>query len=218
MEFKFFLVLCFLYEIHDCFGAGCQLKTSGLTDADKKQIVSAHNKLRAKVANGQQSGQPSAANMKQLNWNDDLAAKAQDWANTCTSGHDTYDNRKTSKYPTVGQNYFASYAQGRGSENKLNFDSAVQAWYDEVSSFNRNDIKSYRFDPKTGHYTQVVWAETEAVGCGYVTFQNGAWDEKHFICNYGPAGNFIGSSIYIEGTAASKCSAGKSTQIAGLCN
>uniref|UniRef100_A0A4D5R9K8 Cysteine-rich venom protein n=1 Tax=Scolopendra viridis TaxID=118503 RepID=A0A4D5R9K8_SCOVI len=219
MKLKIFLVFCFLYEVNKVNGQSCQLKTKGLTSVDKNQLVDAHNKLRAKVANGQQSGQPSAANMKQLKWDDDLEAKAQAWANTCADNHDNNDNRKTNKYPAVGQNFFASYAKGTGSEKKLNFYSAVQAWYDEVSNFNSDDIKSYKFDPNTGHYSQVVWADTEAIGCGYVTFLNGdGWNEKHLFCNSGPAGNYIGSPVYIQGPAASKCEGGKSTQYPGLCN
>ena len=29
-----------------------------------------------------------------------------------------------------------------------------------------------------GHYTQVVWAESYAVGCGYVYFNDGQWYTK----------------------------------------
>ena len=29
-----------------------------------------------------------------------------------------------------------------------------------------------------GHYTQVVWAESYAVGCGYVYFNDGPWYTK----------------------------------------
>ena len=53
--------------------------------ADKDKIVAHHNKLRAKIANGEEkrglSGpQPSAANMRMLTWNDDLALVAQRFA------------------------------------------------------------------------------------------------------------------------------------------
>ena len=29
----------------------------------------------------------------------------------------------------------------------------------------------FRFSPGTGHYTQVVWAATEELGCGMVHYQ-----------------------------------------------
>ena len=48
----------------------------------KDAIVNKHNELRSKVASGNEArgvngGQPSATNMKQLVWNDDLAEVAQ---------------------------------------------------------------------------------------------------------------------------------------------
>ena len=52
--------------------------------ADKDAIVQKHNELRARVANGEETlgqpagtGQPTASNMRQLVWNDELAAVAQ---------------------------------------------------------------------------------------------------------------------------------------------
>ena len=51
--------------------------------ADKDLLVQKHNELRARVANGEETkgnqpnGQPKASNMKELVWNDELAAIAQ---------------------------------------------------------------------------------------------------------------------------------------------
>ena len=52
------------------------------TQEDKDVILEKHNELRAKVANGQEKrgvdgGQPRAANMRKLIWNDELAEIAQ---------------------------------------------------------------------------------------------------------------------------------------------
>ena len=48
---------------------------------EKAQIVALHNEFRELVANGNQMGSngtlPSASNMIELKWNDDLAAAAQ---------------------------------------------------------------------------------------------------------------------------------------------
>lgn len=54
----------------------------GKLKALKDSIVSKHNELRAKVANGQEDrgvdgAQPKAANMMELVWSDDLAEVAQ---------------------------------------------------------------------------------------------------------------------------------------------
>ena len=59
-------------------GSNCNsVFTRGLNDAEKKELLDKHNELRAKVANGQQDGQPSAANMKKLVWDDELAANGK---------------------------------------------------------------------------------------------------------------------------------------------
>lgn len=59
--------------------------------------------------------------------------------------------------------------------------SAVDAWYNELSS--------YKFDNPgwsgaTGHFTQLVWVSTTKVGCGF----NGRCGMATFVCQYSPAG------------------------------
>ena len=48
---------------------------------------------------------------------------------------------------------------------------SAQSWYDEVRDpgFNPDNIDPYIFTKGTGHYTQVVWADTQEVGCGWVS-------------------------------------------------
>ena len=40
------------------------------------------------------------------------------------------------------------------------------------------NIKPFVYDRTTSHYTQVVWAESYEVGCGYIQFKNGKWYKK----------------------------------------
>ena len=53
---------------------------------------------------------------------------------------------------------------------------------------------------ETGHFTQLVWAETTHVGCGYIKFKDSANPSFPYAtwvtCNYGPAGNFDGEPLY----------------------
>jgi Cysteine-rich secretory protein family len=61
---------------------------SGVTAEERRLILEEHNYLRQTVATGHVPGQPSAQNMQEMRWDDELAAMAQQWANECTFQHD----------------------------------------------------------------------------------------------------------------------------------
>ena len=54
-------------------------------------------------------------------------------------------------------------------------DESTLAWYLEVESpgYNSNDIDPFKNPGAAGHYTQVVWAETEEIGCGFTYYNVG---------------------------------------------
>lgn len=74
------------------------------------------------------------------------------------------------------------------------------------------NIWTFRFI--AGHYSQVIWAETYAVGCGITQCPSGM--SPIYACNYGPAGNYIGAPIYKIGKAGKSCPTG-TTNNNGLC-
>jgi len=76
-----------------------------------------------------------------------------------------------------------------------------------------NYTYNYRFI--AGHYSQVVWADSYAVGCGITKCSSGL--SPIYACNYGPPGNYIGSAMYKTGNAASACPSGTVAN-AGLCS
>ena len=45
-----------------------------------------------------------------------------------------------------------------------------------------------------GHYTQIVWEATERVGCAMIICNNE--EEYMWMCNYDPAGNWVGEHPY----------------------
>lgn len=69
---------------------------TGITQAQKYEILEAHNRLRSQVAQGRVSGQPGAQNMREMVWDDELAVRAQQWANQCIFEHDP--SRYTGKH------------------------------------------------------------------------------------------------------------------------
>ncbi|XP_049813929.1 venom allergen 5-like [Schistocerca nitens] len=200
-------------------GSRCgDLRGNGTTQADENAIVAAHNELRNRVASGAEGRgspgpQPSASNMNALVWDSELAHVAQRWAEQCRFGHDSC--RDVARF-SVGQNVFQSSTTG--TPQGPQWRRAVQAWYDEVASFSRNNVNNYRFSAATGHYSQVVWAVTRYIGCGYTAFtEPGGWTSQLYVCNYGPAGNFIGQSVYITGQNCSRCVNGCHSNYTSLC-
>ncbi|XP_032782776.2 venom allergen 5.01 [Daphnia magna] len=188
-------------------------------------ILKAHNDYRRQVAQGLETRgnpgpQPSASNMRQLIWDEELAVMAQTHAQQCVFEHDTC--RDVSRF-RVGQNIYigASSADNLGTSN---WNAAVTSWYDEVDDMKAAYVTSFPANPPSviGHYTQVVWASSYTVGCGVAYYQSTATFgagfpyNRLYVCNYGPTGNFINSPVYAQGTAGSACPASTSNNN-GLC-
>ena len=190
----------------------CTAKTISreFSEEGKQIILDKHNDLRRRVAKGEEGGQPEASNMKKLVWSNQLAAVAQRWADQCTFGHDSERSKTDGTY--VGQNAFfgsASQVSDKAAIMAAIGDSA-QSWYDEVRDpgFNPDNIDPYIFTKGTGHYTQVVWADTQEVGCGWVYYTEDGWQHSLVVCNYAVGGNMASDPMYKRGTECSSCPTG----------
>ncbi|KYN39549.1 Venom allergen 3 [Trachymyrmex septentrionalis] len=129
--------------------------------------------------------------MSTMAWDEELEKIAQKWVNQCITGHDKC--RNVDRY-TVGQNMAQSSSTGK---NTATVENMILLWYDEVNDFNNSKIEKYEFEPKTGHYTQLIWAKSTKIGCGKIEFKDSSnWNKINLCCNYGPHGNMIGQKIY----------------------
>ncbi|XP_044763287.1 venom allergen 5-like [Coccinella septempunctata] len=188
-------------------------------------MVKEHNELRNKIASGSDGSQYSnkgAKNMNAVSYDLELEYIAQCWANVChTLEHDKCRNSK--RFP-CGQNI---YWGSNSNETK----DAVRAWYGEIQYMTNpawidklarpGEPNAYPNDKKMrGHFTQVVWAKTKYIGCARVRYGKNNI-ESQLICNYGPAGNFVGESIYKmagdHSQIASECKDGKNSEYGSLC-
>ncbi|XP_032782780.2 venom allergen 3 homolog [Daphnia magna] len=217
------------------WGAACQPAyptKSTISAAEITIILNVHNSYRRQVAKGLEARgapgpQPPASNMRQLKWDNELAVMAQTHAQQCVYKHDSC--RNVARF-VVGQN---NYISGSSIDNLATSDwkTAIKAWYDEVLYMKSAYVRNFPLRPNPpipnppgaiGHYTQVVWANTYTVGCGVAYYKSTALFgpklpyNKFYVCNYGPAGNFINGPVYAQGSAGSACPAGTKNND-GLC-
>merc|ERR1712168_550383 len=201
---------------------GYELKFTGLDEATKKTLLDKHNELRQKVASGGEAGQPGAANMRKLVWDDELATIAQRWTSQCIFEHDKV--RDLCDGTVVGQNAWQSGSDYEYYDYNVNpeIGDAAQSWYSEVTSpgFPSANINPFVFEHGYGHYTAVVWADTDRIGCGRVYYEDtDGWFKHLVVCNYAIAANLVGGVMYEEGAKCSNCPAGYSCDATydGLC-
>ncbi|MCY1004827.1 CAP domain-containing protein [Nannocystis pusilla] len=115
----------------------------------------------------------------------ELARYAQKWADKlqrrrCDLQHRPRAGADAQRY---GENLFGASGQAATAEQ------VVAAWVAEVAGY---DAKTGRCRGMCGHYTQVMWRDSQRVGCGVAT----CGDAEVWVCNYDPPGNFLGQKPY----------------------
>lgn len=146
---------------------------SQVSAEQRRQLLHAHNRWREKV------------DVPPLEWSDAVAATAQAWADRLAKlGRLEHD--PGTKY---GENLFI----GSGSRAPAD---AVDDWGSEKArcGYHGEPISSSR-RCAVAHYTQMVWRNTERVGCGvaHARVRRGA---TIWVCRYDPPGNFVGEKPY----------------------
>ncbi|GAA53211.1 GLIPR1-like protein 1 [Clonorchis sinensis] len=158
----------------------------------QSEMVRLHNEARDKILTCSVSGQPPAKSMPHLSWHAGLAEKAQQLADQCRVGHDKAEERKVPDFDYVGQNW----------AGVQDIETAVRMWFEEHVNYDFSTGNCRQ--GMCGHYTQVVWASTTHIGCGVRDCRDtGSFPYGlSIVCNYGPAGNFVGAKPYEEGSSA----------------
>jgi len=170
--------------------------TSLLTNKVHIESLTIHNTQRSKEM---------AADELEMTYDDDLAARSQEWADKCLWKHGLTTNCEGE---AIGQNMYLS---GGGSTfPKLNMSAVITSWYNEKADYNY-DTQGCATGKVCGHYTQVVWSTSNKVGCGYskcssVAVGEAVWNNVIIVvCDYSPAGNYKGTPIYGKGAPCSQC-------------
>ncbi|MDM8559963.1 CAP domain-containing protein [Candidatus Parabeggiatoa sp. HSG14] len=150
--------------------APSQKQGSGLSPAERDEMLNAHNQWR------QRYGVPP------LKWSTRLADFAQEWAEYLAEKGFRLQHR------AYGMSHYGENLAGANGR-ALTPTQVVDMW--------GNEVKDYDYATNTcrrvcGHYTQVVWRNTTEVGCGMVRIGR----QEIWVCNYNPPGNFMGQKPY----------------------
>jgi hypothetical protein len=153
-------------------------------------MLNAINNIRANGSFGPGNTAPSATALGPLlplTWDVGAARAAKAWANQCTFGHPTSGNFN------YGQNLALQNPPATGTDG-------VQNWETEAAEFTYSTPFPSCTDTQSncGHYTQMVWRDSTAVGCGITQcatvsgFGGGPYETE--ICNFSPGGNYSSTS------------------------
>ncbi|XP_017047463.2 Golgi-associated plant pathogenesis-related protein 1 isoform X1 [Drosophila ficusphila] len=114
-------------------------------------------------------------NARPLKMDENLTSYAQEWAD-----HLACNNLlETRPLPLYGQNIICA------RKELFAVNQIMKLWYQEKYNY---DYFKPEFDLYTGHFTQMVWRETEFLGVGVSSNDSRIW----IVCNFNPPGNITG--------------------------
>ncbi|KAG5442615.1 Peptidase inhibitor 16 [Clonorchis sinensis] len=144
---------------------------------DKNTFLNEHNMYRTMVLKGMVPNQPPALFLPNLTWSDVLEGNARNEAERCA-------------YSVTGENL---PGEVRAQSRRENFD-AVKNWFDQHLHYKYGRYPPENPDQVSG-YTQLVWANTQTVGC-YQAYCRHYWTGStlessiyNTVCRYWPPGN-----------------------------
>ncbi|RWR99116.1 vespid v5 venom allergen-like protein, partial [Dinothrombium tinctorium] len=100
----------------------------------------------------------------------------------------------------------------------------INLWYEELQIAPNSVVHNFNLHGlNIGHFTQMAWASSRKIGCGFAAFRivDPKFKVAHlYTCNYAPSGNRKGNSMYLEGAAMSRCpqSTQPSKKYSALCS
>ena len=143
----------------------------------REAMLTGHNRARAIV------GVPP------LVWDETLAGHAAAYAQEMARTGRFQHAEQPQAPGREGENLFT------GTRQAYRYDEMVQLWVDEQKSFVNEPTPNFSRTGNwrdVGHYTQIVWRNSRAVGCALAS---GPRDD-YLVCRYSPPGNVIGQRAF----------------------
>ena len=209
-------------SVLDCGVPSGEVLNPNTLDSDaKRYLLCQHNEIRSQTALGLTDAygggkHPVATNMKRLQWDENLAIVASNWAAQCSWDH---NDDRTTDYTAlltgdvsgiyVGENIYANtrsptvFSTGNFGTD-YGIAGVIPSWNSESTDWVYGSTKSSsECHDVCGHFTQNVWAQTTKVGCGYYNCSQGisglsASYKTFVVCNYAQGGNYP-TSVYRSG-------------------
>ncbi|KAF2201605.1 PR-1-like protein [Delitschia confertaspora ATCC 74209] len=133
-------------------------------------VINEHNKLRKGHC-----AQP-------LRWDNDLARLAQADVNTCA---------EHVEHMRAGSNLMG-FDPAPVNWIETGFNCSWQ-WYSEEKKY---DYQHPGFSDATGHFTQLVWRDSQRLGCAFAHCPGVNSVHSRFFCYYDPIGNYINPGMF----------------------
>ena len=161
-----FLVMCLL-----AFQPEVAVQSLSVNN-DLQGALDVHNAARAEVG------------VAPLTWDDALAQEAEAYAQELARRHRFEHDRDRNGH---GENLYWYSAS-----TNTPMSDASKSWYDEIEVYRYRKCCGPNFS-ETGHYTQMIWHSTTAVGIGVAVSSRG---ETYVVARYNPSGNWQGEYPY----------------------
>jgi len=139
---------------------------------DLQGALDLHNAARTEVG------------VEPLTWDDALAQEAEAYAQELARRHRFEHDRDRNGH---GENLYWYSAS-----TNTPMSDASKSWYDEIEVYRYRKCCGPNFS-ETGHYTQMIWHSTTAVGIGVAVSDRG---ETYVVARYNPTGNWQGDYPY----------------------
>ena len=137
------------------------------------RLLAAHNSAR------------KAVDVAPLVWSDALASSAREWAVSLARTGRFEHAKQPSGKAAQGENLWM------GTSAAYTPEDMVGSWTSEKKYYARGifpKVSTTKSWADVGHYTQMIWHNTTAVGCALVAGDG----DDYLVCRYSPAGNWIG--------------------------